>query len=294
MGSSPAAQARSLPTPALRRRVEGDEWVPEGPRIIRHLAAPTTPVQCALGAVLDAGEGAVLSHLSAAALWGLPGFALLPAHVTTVRRSHPVGQPVGTVHRMRALKPHHGTVLEGIPVVRPELLVLQLAGTVSAQRAERLFDRTWSMRLLSGATTRRVLDEVAASGVRGVRVLRDILDERGDEYVPPATGLEGRFAEIVRDACLPEMDRQIDLGDDHWCGRVDFFDRTRRLVVEVDSEKYHSALSDVRADAERARSLERAGFTVVRVSDGQVFHRPWEVVDAMRTARVRAMPLSPR
>ena len=127
-----------------------------------------------------------------------------------------------------------------------------------------------------------------------MRVLRDILDERGDDYVPPATGLEGRFAEVIRDACLPEMDRQLDLGDDHWCGRVDFFDRTRRLVVEVDSEKYHSALSDVRADAERAGRLERAGFTVVRVSDGQVFHRPWEVVDALRAARLRAMPLSPR
>ena len=132
------------------------------------------------------------------------------------------------------------------------------------------------------------LDEVAASGVRGVRVLRAILDERGDDYVPPASGLEGRFAEIVSDASLPPMDRQIDLGDDAWRGRVDFHDRELRLIVEVDSEKYHTALSDVEADRLREEGLRRAGFTVVRVSDFQVFQRPWEVIASVRSARSKA------
>jgi len=185
---------------------------------------------------------------------------------------------------MRALQDHHGTVLDGMPVVRPELLALQLCASVSAQRAERLFDRAWSMRLLSGRSTRHVLEEVAGSGVRGVTILRAILDERGDDYVPPASGLEARFAEIIRGANLPAMERQVDLGDERWCGRVDFFDKVHKIIVEVDSERFHSALSDVRADRERAERLRRAGFQVVRVTDGQVFHQPWQVVNAIRRA----------
>ncbi len=231
--------------------------------------------------MLDAGPGAALSHGSAAALWGLPGFTLAPAHVTIERRSHNVHRPRGVVHRMRAFNPAHRTELDGVPVVRPELLMLQLCSLVGPQRAARQLDRAWSMRLLSGPSTRRVLDEVAGSGVRGVTLLRAILDERGPGYVPPASGLEGRFVEVLRNAGLPPMERQADLGDDRWCGRVDFFDRSSGLVVEVDSERYHRALSDVVADENRERALASAGFRVIRVTDDQVFHRPREVVAAV-------------
>ncbi len=287
-------QATDLPTRSLHRRASGREWIREGPRLIRHVAAPRTDQQRALAAVLDAGEHALLSHGSAAALWGLPGFSLCPVHVVTIRRSHPVHRPVGTVHRMRALQPHHGTALNGIPVVRPELLALQLCGSLSAARAERMFDRAWSMRLLSGRSTRRLLDEVSGSGVRGVTVLRAILDDRGGDYVPPASGLEGRFAQIIREANLPAFERQVDLGSDVWCGRVDFFDPEHKILVEVDSERFHAALSDARSDEERAERLRRAGFRIVRVTDDQVFHRPWQVVDAVRRGAVPAEAVTPR
>ena len=84
----------------------------------------------------------------------------------------PVRDPLGIVHRVRGVLEARLTTLDGIPVVRPELLMLQLCATVSPGRAERLLDRAWSMRLLSGASTQRVLDEMAGSGVRGVTVLR--------------------------------------------------------------------------------------------------------------------------
>ena len=236
-------------------------------------------------AVLDAGDGAALSHVSAAALWGLAGFSLPPFHVTITRRAHNVHEPLGRVHRMRALEAHHVTKLDGIPVVRPELVILQLAGNVHPGRVGVLLDRLWSMRLLSGPSTRALLDEVAASGVRGVRALRAALDERGPDYIPPATNLEGRFAEVLKRNGLPTMRKQVDLGGQDWCGRVDFVATDRPLLIEVDSEKYHTALSDVAADAAREASLREAGFVVGRVTDEQVFHRPGEVVALIRSLR---------
>jgi very-short-patch-repair endonuclease len=58
-------------------------------------------------------------------------------------------------------------------------------------------------------------------------------------------------------------------------------------VVEVQSELYHSALTDRVADAARVAALRSAGFEVVEVSEEQVWHRPAEVVQAVREARRR-------
>ena len=87
------------------------------------------------------------------------------------------------------------------------------------------------------------------------------------------------------------------MGGDHWVGRVDFRDERLPLVVEVQSERYHTALTDMRRDAERAEALCAAGFETVAVSEEQVWYRPSEVVDAVRTARRRLLyerPVSQR
>jgi very-short-patch-repair endonuclease len=274
-----------IASPSFNHRVSTGEWQRMGRRVLVNAAAPDSTHRQVMASVLDAGEGAVLSHASAASLWGLPGFTLLPAHVTTVRRGRPVDRPIGIVHRMRALRPHHTTELDSIPVVRPELLMLQLAGIVHPERLGVLLDRAWSMRLLSGRSTRMVLDEVAASGVRGVTSLRAALDERGDDYEPPASNLEGRFHQLITRAGLPAMRRQIDLGGDRWNGRVDFVATDRALVIEVDSERYHTALSDAEADLLRETKLRDSGYTVGRVTDFQLFHRPAEVIELVRHLR---------
>ncbi len=75
-------------------------------------------------------------------------------------------------------------------------------------------------------------------------VLRELLDERGDDYVPPASNLERRFDTLLHRAGEPAMRRQVDSGGDRWVGRVDFRDEQRPLIVEVQSATYHSALVD--------------------------------------------------
>jgi very-short-patch-repair endonuclease len=260
-----------------------------GRRTLRIAGSVRTDEQAALAAVFDAGFHAALSHGSAAALWGLPGFSIRPVDVTVPRGSMPTGARLARVHRVRAFAESHRTVLDGIPVVRPELLALQICGSLHPGRAERALDNLWSKRLLSGPSTRRVLDEVAASGVRGVRLLRQLLDDRGPRYVPPASSLEARFARILRDSGEPPMERQVDLGDaQQWCGRVDFADPPSdgpRALMEVDSERYHSALVDRRADAARERRLLEAGFVLGRVTDVQVWHHPVQVLAEVRRIR---------
>jgi very-short-patch-repair endonuclease len=83
------------------------------------------------------------------------------------------------------------------------------------------------------------------------------------------------------------MRRQVDSGGDRWVGRVDFRDEDLPLLVEVQSETYHLALTDARDDEVRLAALRGAGFEVVEVTDAQVWHRPDEVVDAVCEARRR-------
>lgn len=179
------------------------------------------------------------------------------------------------------------TVLDRVPVVRPEIVVFQLCGSEHPQRAGRALDSLWRRRLVSARSLRRTLDELAAQGRNGVRLMRELLDERGDDYVPPASNLEHRLEDVLEHAGEPAMRRQVDSGGDCWVGRVDFCDHHLPLVVEVQSEHYHSALTDKHDDEVRLAALRDAGFEVVEVTEEQVWHRPEEVVESVRAARRR-------
>jgi very-short-patch-repair endonuclease len=158
----------------------------------------------------------------------------------------------------------------------------------STRAAARTLDDLWRRRLLSGGSVAAMVDELGIQGRGGLRLARQLLDERGDDYVPPASNLESRFAEIVGRAGLPEMRRQVDSGGDRWVGRVDFRANDLPLVVEVQSETYHSALTDVRDDEVRMAALRASGYTVLEVTDAHVWHQPDEVVARIREA-VRAL-----
>jgi very-short-patch-repair endonuclease len=175
-----------------------------------------------------------------------------------------------------------------VPVVRPELLALQLFADHSDRRAERLVDRLWSMRLLSGRSIGACLSDLGERGRNGTAGLRVYLDRRGDDYVPPASGLESRVMELLQEAWIP-MRRQVDSGGERWTGRVDFRHEELPLIVEVQSEAHHTALVDVEHDAARQKDLEKAGFVVLEAWDTDVWQRPRQfvadVAAAERTCR---------
>ena len=261
------------------------------PRVVRRAGAPTSSSQRALAAVLDVGPDSYVSHGSAAALWGVPGMTLEPVDVMVLRGGRETETELATTHRPTHLPDPFATVLDGVPVVRPSLVVLQLAHDMHPDRLRATVDRLWSRRLLSGPSLRRELEPVLGRGRAGTRAVRELLERFPPGYVPPASGIESRFAQIVVDFDLGRFRRQVDLGDDEtWCGRVDFVAEEWPLIVEVQSELYHSSLTDREADARRRARLEAAGFQVVEVWDAEVWHRRSVVVDRVRRAiwRLRA------
>ena len=189
------------------------------------------------------------------------------------------------LHLTRVLPSHHVTTHDGIPLTTPARTIFDLAAVVHPYRVKRALETAWSKRLLDGVRVAVVLDDLGKRGRTGTTVMRELLAERGSDYIPPDSGLEGRFRDLlVRDGQRP-MERQVHVGGASWLGRVDFYDREAQLVVQIDSERYHSALIDREADERQTAALEAAGFRVRRFTDFEVWYCADDVAAAVRRSR---------
>lgn len=276
----------------IRWTVDSGRAIRLSPRVLCVAAAPRTPAQRVLAAVLDAGPGSALSHTSALAWWHVPGFLLDVLHVTHARDGvHRPRRLAGHVHDVVLLPDPHVRVVDAVPVVTPVRALFDIAGlpAMSPRRVERAVDNAWARRLVSGRQLHAMLGELARRGRPGIRVMREILGERGPGYEPPASGLEARVVRILREAGDPPLRRQVDTGDDQgWIGRVDFADDELPFRLEVQSERFHGSLLDRRSDERRLSRLEAAGFVVATVSEVDVWHRSADVLAIVRRGRRQA------
>jgi len=250
-------------------------------RVLLVAGSPFTDLTRCLCCTFDA-DG-VLSHRSAAALWSAPGYRLTPVHVTRLRGGRVSPSHIAVIHEPRQLLDEHITELRGVPVLRPHRLLFDLAGCEPPGRVERTLDWMWSRRLVTVPRLDRTLDQLAVQGRKGIVLMRRLIDERRG-LPAPGSNLEGRFEEIARRALLPPFRRQVDLGDGtEWLGRMDFTSTARLLVIEIDSELHHAALSDRRTDEVRRARLAAAGFMVRSLDENDLFHRVPATIDRLRT-----------
>lgn len=245
-----------------------------------------SPHRRVLACVLETGLDAVASHSTAAWVWGIAGYPASPVHVVVSRQSRHHQHLDWNVHQITSLPGHHRRVLDDIPVTSPALTLLHLAQIVSLQRLAVAVDRAWNLRLVSGTDLVRIDEELAIQGRNGIRKLRAVSAERGPGWVPPESGLETRFMQLMGGGF--EFKRQVRFEGESWTARVDFLHEPTGVVVEIQSERYHTALTDRQADEARRKRLERAGYTVVEVWDSELFTNPGMVVDRVRGALDRA------
>jgi very-short-patch-repair endonuclease len=256
-----------------------------GPRVLRSATAMVTPLLLAQAALLDIGGDAMVARSSAAALWQLPGFELTPVHVVRSRNPGVRASELCRLHTSGCIDERHVTVLDGLRVTTPIRTLVDLAGVIHPARTELLLDRAWSRGLVSWETLHRTLDELGTRGRAGISVLRALSGSRPADYRPPESNLEARANRLLIEDGQRPLERQVDLGDGEWIGRVDLFDRDCRLVVEIQSELYHLSVSDQRRDERRRVRLAAAGWRVIEIREFVLWHRRDEFVDAVRAAR---------
>lgn len=299
LGCFTTKQARELGIDRrmLVRRERSGEYRRLTPRVWVAASTPITDELCASAALLHLGDGAVLSHDSAAAYWRLPGFRLAPIHVTTPRRNRNEQRGDGLViagrkvmhHTTKVLPRHHSVDRGGLRVMTPTRTLFALSARVHAIRLERLIDRAWALKLTSGARLHAMFSELARRGRGRIATMRRLLGVRGEEYRAPESNLEARAQEILRLHRLGPFERQVVVGDDAGIiGRVDFLGTRLPVIVEIDSDVHHRSIVDEEADAVRDARLEAAGYIVVRVPEYEVWFDTPAMVERIREGERRA------
>lgn len=226
-----------------------------------------------MASVLACGDGAVLSHSSAAAHYGI-WRAGEPGIEVSVRDRRALRRPGLSVHRPLKLRPSDLGSRDGIPVTTPTRTLIDLATMVGRRRLEAAVNAADKLDLLDPETLRDELE--ARPGQPGVPALRDLLDIHTFRLTD--SELERRFLRLVARAGLPLPETGAFL-DGY---RVDFFWPDLGLVVETDGLRYHRTAAQQTRDLERDAAHAAAGLTSLRFSHRQVRYAPREVIQALR------------
>ena len=206
-----------------------------------------------MAAVLACGEGAVLSHRAAAALWKL----LPPPSVVDVTVPRNGGRKPRRgirLHCSTTLTRRQSTRRTNIPVTTPARTLIDLRRCVDATEL--------------GRARRR-------AEVLGYR-----LDDAA-EIEPDLTRseLERKFLCLCGRSALPSPEVNARVG----AHVVDFLWRRARLIVETDGWRYHRGRASFEHDRRRDAELAAAGYEVLRITWRQITNEPREVVVALRT-----------
>src|SRR6201994_93966 len=235
-----------------------------------------TPYGRWMAAVLSCGDGAMLSHRSAAELWGIG--REWEGRIDVSIRRHSKIRRRGIKVRARESLPERSVVRRfGIPVTNPTQTLIDLATELKPVRLERAVNQADVHDLVDPETLRRSLD--AYVGMPGVKTLRTMLDRH--TFRLSDSDLEIYFRPLALAAGFPlPLTKQWVLGYE-----VDFHFPEHGLIVETDGLRYH------RTPAQQARMVKRDqthtshGFRVLRFTHWQIAYAPNEVAEVLGRVR---------
>jgi hypothetical protein len=207
-----------------------------------------------MAAVLAVGPGAVLSHRSAAALWGIRPSARARIEVTAPgrRRSTAAIQ----VHHAR-LAADEVTVLDAIPVTTAARTLIDLAQVLRPPELAKAANQIEILRLAAP-------DRNRYRGRRGVKGLPNA------EPAPTRNDFEADFLAFLTAHDLPTPLVNAPLGK----LEPDFRWPAAKLIAELDGFATHGTRQAFEKDRARDRKLMAAGWRVVRITWRQLHEQP--------------------
>ncbi|HVY95513.1 MAG TPA: DUF559 domain-containing protein [Solirubrobacterales bacterium] len=242
-------------------------------------------------AVLACGDGAVVSHRTAAALMGLLDRGPV---VIDVIAPGAHGRKIDgiRVHKVRLPRGDEVGTFDGVPCTSPSRVFVDLAGTVGLRTLGSCFERGAAKGMLDLAGIEAVLARGPRRGTAALRVL--IADWRRAASVARKGGLKSPLEAKVLPLVLrhgapePRVNAPVRLADGQWI-EVDLLWESERFVVEADSREFHGTHAAFERDRWRDRELLRVGYSSLRVTNLAAEHESEAIADAIaRKLGVRA------
>jgi len=233
-------------------------------------------------ALLSAGDDCVLSHHSAAGLWGLTSPP--PTVAITAIARHPIHQPGLRIHRVPILDVRDVTLRHGLPVTAAARTLIDRAGQITLDQLDKELNEARVHDLVTDDQLHAAIDR--CPGRKGTGPLRALLaGQRGPSL--SRSEAERRFRKLIEQGQLPWPQfniylhgKQVDL---HW--------PDLQLVVEVDGYQFHRTRKAFENDRERDRRLTAKGYTVIRITWRQLTEQPLAVLSNLAQAIARAQAI---
>jgi AbiEi antitoxin C-terminal domain len=222
---------------------------------------PALPEDRAYGSLLACGPKAVLSHGSAATVYGIRRRWDMPFEVTVPSKRRPHGI---SVHRAALTRTDTGMRL-GLRVTSPARTLLDMAPRLTDKQLRRAFN---TLRLSHHLRPEQLADVIGRfQGHPGAPRLTPLAETRGN---PTRSNLEDKFVDFCATWGLPEPLLNV-----HVAGReVDAFFPEARLIVELDGTEVHSGHVSFEDDRDRDASMLELGLATVRMTEERIDHAP--------------------
>ena len=207
-------------------------------------------------AVLACGEGAAVSHRSAAEIWGIRSpWSGRPEVTAPSECRHP---QIKTYES--CLPCDEVTTHEGLPVTTPARTLLDLGLVLRPHEVEQALNQLEVLRLWDEVGIAELLDRHPRR--RGTRTLRMLVARGREGERVTKRELEARFQSFVARHRLPPPATNVLVAG----LEVDCAWPEAKLVVELDSRTHHLTRHAFERDRERDRILTLAGWRVVRIT----------------------------
>jgi len=264
-------------TAAARERSGRLHRIHRGVFSVGHVSS--TPEAALLAGVLACGPQAVLSHGSAAKLWGFWKADDTAIHVISPNRRGRA--PTGIVpHRDGWLPASDRTELRRVPCTAVARTLLDLAAVLPPWELRKALGEAEAMRIVNHSQLR--LQIRRGRGRRGVARLRRLLDEIHPQNNRSRSELERMFLHLCLQVGLPQPEVNVSLQVQGRTLKPDFLWRDQRLILEADSRRFHDTDTAFFDDRRREQRLQVAGWRVSRFAWEQVEFEPHVLAETVR------------
>jgi very-short-patch-repair endonuclease len=216
-----------------------------------------------MAAVLACGPEAVLSHGSAASLWGFRPVrwglidVSLPNHLRRSRQGI-------VVHRRAFLGADQVARVNDIPVTSPVCTLIDIAGGLDRDQLETALNEADKRGLTDPERLREALDELTPRP--GTRALKETLAKR--TFALTDSAIERRVLKLAHEIGLSKPETGA------WVNgfKVDLYWPELGLIIETDGLRYHRTPAQQARDRVRDQAHLAAGLPPLRFTGAQVYY----------------------
>jgi very-short-patch-repair endonuclease len=258
-----------------RRARDGDlHRVHRGVYLVGHEAQAQLAAEHA--ALLACGEHALISHRSAAHLWGMIEERPEDVEVTLVGRRCRRKSGV-RIHSVARIDPRDVGQRGGVSLTSPARTLVDVASQAGEEETARAVAQARVKGLLRDADLQGALER--SRGRPGAQTIRALL-RREREPALTRSEAELRLRQLIGAARLPLPGSNARVSG----YEVDLLWAAQRLVVEVDGFRFHGHRAAFERDRRRDATLVAAGYRVIRVTWRQITEEPLAMVASLGQA----------